>query len=74
MLNDRSVNPLIPTFINNGDIISIPTENETYIWIYDCETKELCDVDNRKTQYILDKNSIYRSKVERLVLYLIFMN
>jgi len=64
LLNDRSVNPLIPTFINNGDIISIPTENETYIWIYDCET-ELCDVDNRKTKYILDKNSIYRSKVER---------
>ena len=60
--------PSVPFTINNGDKISIPTENDTYTWILDCETNEPCDTSNHSARYILDKDAVCRSKVERYVM------
>ena len=65
LVNDNKIQPYIPFQIQNRDTISIPTERNTYTWVYDCETKELYDKNGRDIKYILDKNGVYKSKVER---------
>ena len=64
-MNDTSIKPSIPFVIKNGDSISIPTENDTYTWVYDCETKDLFDKSNYRSKYLIDKESASKSKVER---------
>ena len=43
MINDTRLTPLIPSFLKNGDKISIPSTNHTYVWIYQIPEEEVIE-------------------------------
>ena len=65
LVNDTIIKPSIPFEIKNGDSISIPTENNTYTWVYDCESKEMLDKSHFRSRYLIDKDAVSQSKTDR---------